>query len=122
MEDKQAIKLAQELYFSAVEDGGGTFDYLARKFADNDGYVVGGKAPGLEIYVGDQGVIKSVGDIANWLQGTRSYFYGSWLSDDVLYIDAVDIFDDKQRAIEVGKLYNQQAIFDLASKEDIPLS
>ena len=49
------------------------------------------------------------------------FFIGGWFDSEKLVLDAVQIFQDKQVAIDYGKVHNQKAIYDFEKKETIYL-
>ena len=48
-------------------------------------------------------------------------FLGSWVENGIVYLDVSEQISDKRRAIEVGMLRNQLAIFDANSSQVISL-
>lgn len=115
-----SIGLALNLLDAALADGGGTFYADGDPFTRN-GFIVGGKAPSLVISADTAIGPDTTEMVARWIDDNRSRMYGSWLDNDTIYIDAVDVYDDREQAIEVGKLRGEKAIYDMASGEDIRL-
>lgn len=113
------IGLAMNLLDSAVENGGGTFNSDGETFS-GVGYVVGGKAPTLTLSATVIGPA-SVQMVDAWLFNNKSRFYGSWLDNGTIYIDAVDIIDSLVQAEELGRSRGELAIYDMAAGEDIRL-
>jgi hypothetical protein len=118
-ETNVSIKMAMELVFSARENGGGTFDREGN-VVEGEGYVVGGKCDSLEFR--DVGSIISLVEYVDaWLDRNESSFYGSWVDDGLVYIDAVDVISSYAQAVELGKERNQIAIWDLLAGEEVRL-
>jgi hypothetical protein len=118
---EMSIKLAMELWFTAQEKGGGTFDRRSEKEYDGgEGYVVGGVTEPLIIRKSSR-PIESVERIAEWLDKTDSTYVGSWVDNDLVYFDGCDIRLNKEEAIQLGKFYNQIAIYDISAGEEIRL-
>jgi len=47
------------------------------------------------------------------------HMLGFWVNKGRLYIDWIDVLDNKQKAIRIGKENNQLAIYDLNNKKEI---
>ena len=119
-----SLGLALSLLDAAADVGGGTFYADGEPFT-RQGFVVGGKAPSLVIRLWADGRElfgpASVESVAKWIEGNRSRMYGSWLDEGSVHIDAVDVYDDRDQAIEVGRLRGELAIYDMAAGADIRL-
>jgi hypothetical protein len=48
-------------------------------------------------------------------------FVGYWVNDNIVYIDSVIWTTDLNHALNMAKLYNQKAIFDIKNLKDIKL-
>jgi hypothetical protein len=119
----RTIKLAMELIYAGIEDGGGTFTSNGDKVTAKTGYVVGGKRKSLVMRLPhDKGIIAATERAAEWLdKGMQVLYYGSWVDGDILYIDAVDIIQSRATAVHVGKLRGEEAIWDLAEGKEVRL-
>jgi hypothetical protein len=111
-----SLGLALSLLDAAFKDGGGTF-YADGDTFDGTGFVVGGKAPTFTCAA----TVIGPASVQAWMFNNPSRLYGSWMDDGTIYIDAVDIFDDRDQAIEVGRLRGEKAIYDMAAGADIRL-
>lgn len=117
-----SIKLAMELIFAGIEDGGGTFDRNGNKIEQTKGFVVGGKRPSLIIRLPRySGIIEATERVAEWLDDQPFYSYGSWVDEGYLHIDAVDIYLNRENAIHAGIMRNQISIWDIEKGEEIRL-
>lgn len=115
-----SIKLAMDLWFSAIENGGGTFGHRSGEPYDGEGYVVGGFTETLELRQ-ETRTIEAIEAIAKWLDKNISVYVGSWVHDGKVYVDGCDIRIDRDDAIKLGKILNQIAIFDVKEGREILL-
>lgn len=119
-----SLSLATALLDAALVVGGGTFTKDVSDIEERaKGFVVGGKVPSLIL----GGVKLNYGpataeQVAAWLADNPADFYGSWASDGLVYIDAVDILADEFDAIVLGKERGEKAIWDNANAREIDLS
>lgn len=109
---------AQRMLADLVENGGGT--YVRRTlepFAPSHGYAVG--VGGVAIPACD-----CTADVIAWCaKGVAGEYMtdyvGTWLSNDVVYIDAVRHIEPGDLAIRLASDLGQQAIYDFATGESI---
>ncbi len=82
------------------------------------GYMVADPAYGQVLVVGPY----VISDIVRWLHdipGTVQYL-GAWSHEGRLYLDVVDIIEDRDEAIRLGQERNQIAIWDAGNQVEIP--
>jgi hypothetical protein len=103
-----------------VEHGGGTFEAKTMLLQEwKSGFVVA--IGGLTIAAKDA-TAEALAWLGNRVGGEYMTTYiGTWLQDEVLYIDAVVFVADRDRAIALGQEHGQQAIYDCTAQEVITL-
>lgn len=107
-----------------LRDGGGTFNvHTLEPIEDPVGYSVGGLAT--ESF-GDC-TLEEVQDriatfLVNRVAGLSEYL-GTWIDPEtnLWHLDAVEIIEDRDEAIEAGRKRGEIAIFDFGTFEDIRL-
>ncbi len=55
------------------------------------------------------------------IDNVRPQFVGGWISNGIVYIEAVEWYQDVEDAIENVRQFNQKAIYDIANHRDILL-
>jgi 2'-5' RNA ligase len=89
----------------------GTDAYAVAIYPDREQIVEGLDFDRLEGYLVDNG------DLLN----SSNNSFGAWVSGGKVYLDVVATVPDKEQAMELGRKYNQLAIFDLKNLVEIPL-
>jgi hypothetical protein len=117
---EDSLDKAGLLITEAILGGGTTLNRDGAIESRRDGYVVGGRVPSLKVPV----IPGICVEVARWLERqpvTQSWsgHVGSWLDGDTLYVDLVDIVDDKLEAAAIGRGRGELAIYDLSTSESI---
>ena len=74
------------------------------------------------LYTGKMPEHREIAGINKALKNSKSKAFGSWLDKDkTLYIDAINIVSDRNKAVEIAKGLKEIAIYDLNSSEEIRL-
>ena len=100
-------------HYLVIQDGGAT--QWSDSQERNTGYVVGGKTTPIVVSKDD---VRAFYTAIN----RRSLAYGSigaWVDGDSIHVDAIEHYEDLDEALEVASMRGEQAIYDLAKKEDI---
>lgn len=99
---------------------GGWVEYLG------DGVAVGGYQDTVTVDLSN-GDGEPVRQIAAFLEriplkgnGDKHYLLGTWIKDDVLYIDAVKIWAELDDALEEGRRLNQEAVYSFNDEREYP--
>ena len=127
---KESINLLLKHTFRhyGKKEGGGASVRLADNavlgidFKPETGYMVGVK----DILISED--TETISDLVNNIFKKASQldnipqqaFIGSWISDR-LYVDLSLYITDKEEALELGRKYNQLAIYDIKNKGDIKI-
>ena len=123
--------MTTDLITTITQDGGFTFDATTGTLVTvgtRTGYAVA--VPGTEHVVGDATITReafadAVADVATQYADriARGAVIGGWYSEDrgVYVVELTDILTwDRRTAELIGRIRNQEAIFDLATGEVIP--
>lgn len=114
---------------TTVDNGGGTYQHkTGAPVTLRDGYVVG-VANIAEVCIADLAGPNrrdSVADIRTYLWGVwpetlpkSAQYVGTWISDGVLYVDAVTVYRDREQALAAARRNGERAIYDVANGRDI---
>ena len=123
MQDLQA-------FLTRVAAGGFTYNPRLDCFIDPGsmvGYLVGIKPFGREYFIDTQSwrvgalIIDFYTEHSPLLDGNLLRFIGGWVENGVLHLDVVEYVYELDRALMVGALNEQIAIFDIAAGESIYL-
>lgn len=104
------------------DDGGFTYKVVDDGFGlPTEGYWVAGASQPFTVdieFLATEYVEEGVDTI---IDNDRPEFVGGWISNGIVYIEAVEWYKYREDAIEAGQLHNQKAIYDIANHCDIPL-
>ena len=98
---------------------GGTVSRLGRELPLT-GYFVGGMVPGL---VYESFVSLDAPEVARYVDGLPTDFAGWWVDrdDGKIYVDAIEWCASEFTACQVGRKYNEIAVWDIRRGEEIRL-
>jgi hypothetical protein len=119
-----AYELAVELLTRTRENGGATL--LKNGDLATKGYATGvGQEYKIETAQGlkfTPGQLKDVAECVELILANETCnSVGFWYNEGTLYIDAVLIFEDLEDALELGRIKNEIAIYDLNNQKEIKL-
>ncbi|MFG2620723.1 hypothetical protein ACGFXC_24230 [Streptomyces sp. NPDC048507] len=103
----------------------GGFTWARGKSNPTSGYVVAKPEYGRQVFGwdGSSGVIAAyVAEHLLTVAASERTWYGTWVSGDVLYLDLVEIVEDRGEAIRLGRERNELAIYDAGTGSEIPLA
>jgi len=110
--------------FNDILNGGtrGTFHVDGTKVDYQTGYFVGmaGFQTTKDYFINPKYPINTLAlHLTSLLDLVNIPFVGYWVNDNIVYIDLVTWTENLDRAIRLGKLYDQKAIFDIINQKDI---
>lgn len=106
--------LIQQIYTATILFGGTTRSTIAPYFKPTSGYSVA--RAGRELQVSEDAFNASVVD--NFINSNKHLLndarvhVGTWLDNGIVYLDVVDVVQDKETAIRQGIANNQLSIYD----------
>jgi hypothetical protein len=124
---EDSIAQAETLLFEAIIAGGTTLNRDGAIESRRDGFVVGGRVPSLKMNATSKDHAefeRNCLQVARWLESqpitlSWSGHVGSWRDGEVVYVDLVDMVDDKLVAVAIGRGRGELAIYDLSTSESI---
>jgi len=74
------------------------------------------------LFTGKMPENRNIEQINEAIKTSKGKAFGSWRdSDNTLYIDVINIIEDRDEALKIAKALNEIAIYDLNKKEEIRL-
>lgn len=108
--------IARALVRCARRDGGCTMD-KSRTRITSGGHAVGGVLPTLVLHRADGAAVR---EFVRRSLISGSDVFGSWRDEGgAIHIDAVDIIEDRDVALEIARERNEIAIYDLDNREEV---
>lgn len=103
------------------ENSGGTYNKELKSINVKSGYMV--SLQGYEVKSRtdeetEQAIIKNM----EIIKGLDNAYLGTWIDEGIVYIDISVLVENKEDALELGKINNQIAIYDIQNNESIYLS
>jgi hypothetical protein len=121
----ESTELAKRLIEGAVNDGGSTLNRRTHEsLTFSNVYIVGGQEPGIKLgfpgeIVNQELVVLAV---AKWIDALPKNveWIGSWIDDEILYLDAVTIFplEDGYKMAQCARSRGEKAVYYLNSKNE----
>jgi hypothetical protein len=114
-------KIVQSLYTNI---SGGTFDNLGNEVKPNKGYAVGLKGfsfPKMFLINCKYPTVTLCHYLIDNFKINKGSYIGFWVSNEICYIDEVQILQDKNEALKLAKEKNQISIFDFETNKEIYL-
>lgn len=103
------------------ENGGGTYNKEYKTIDAKQGYMVSLQGYEKKCRT-DEETEKAITENMEIIQGLDGAYLGAWIDEGIIYIDISILVENKEDALELGKVNNQLAIYDLQSNESIYLS
>ena len=102
------------------ENGGGTYNKELKSISAKNGYMV--SLQGFERKCKtEQEIEKAITENMEIIRGLDGAYLGAWIDEGIVYIDISVLVDNKEDAMQLGKLNNQLAIYDIQNNESIYL-
>lgn len=103
------------------ENKGGTYNKELKSINAKNGFMV--SLQGFEKKCRtDEETERAIMENMETVRGLDSAYLGAWIDEGITYIDISVLVENKGDALELGKINNQLAIYDLQSNESIYLS
>ena len=103
------------------ENNGGTYNKNLKSISANRGFMV--SLQGYEVKCKtDEEIEQAITKNMEIVKGLNSAYLGAWIDEGITYIDISVLVENKEDALEMGKINNQLAIYDLQSNASIYLS
>lgn len=103
------------------ENNGGTYNKDLKSINAKSGYMV--SLQGYEVKCRtDEEIKKAITKNMEIVKGLDSAYLGAWIDEGITYIDISILVENKEDALELGKINNQLAIYDIQNNESIYLS
>ena len=116
----------QETLDTTLTDGGGTFDTATLQPVTDGAWAVGGSMPGTTLRLTDYrayaDLLRTFAEHYIDILASGARYVGTWIDDDLLYIDAIDIIDDTDTAIRLAAERGERAIYHLTDKITLEVS
>lgn len=112
--------IAIELLDAARKRGGATIDPTTGEYA-TEGYAVGvpiGVGFSFRDFGSDFIDMETIVEFIDEVR-EKGYLVGSWKNLDSVYLDAIQIFHDREEAIQAGMAAGEIAIYHLGTTEEI---
>lgn len=116
-----AFEIATDLYYMALDGEDGTVNVADSGVLPTEGYYVGGKAPSL-VFKGVDEIDR--GELAWWVGSNPSDYYGVWVDteDGKIYFDAVTHMLYQGTALDLARIRNEIAVWDIANGAEVRLA
>lgn len=102
------------------ENGGGTYNKEYKTINAKQGYMV--SLQGFEKKCKtDEETEKAIMENMEIVKGLDNAYLGAWIDEGITYIDISVLVENKEDALEMGKINNQLAIYDIQNNESIYL-
>lgn len=114
--------ISGEILKNHERDGGGTFDMNGRNLSGRPLYAVSiypDRSMPLHRALTERDIDLFIEKNADLLTDPRNKI-GTWSNGGTNFLDVVVAIADRNKAVELGKHYNQRAIFDLSKMAEIP--
>lgn len=103
------------------ENNGGTYNKELKSINVKSGYMV--SLQGYEVKSRtDEETEKAIKKNMEIIRGLDNAFLGAWIDEGITYIDISVLVENKEDAMQLGKINNQLAIYDIQNNESIYLS
>lgn len=103
------------------ENGGGTYNKDLKSINAKRGYMVSLQGYERKCKTEEE-IKKAIKENMEIIKGLDSAYLGAWIDEGIIYIDVSILVENKEDALELGKVNNQLAVYDLKSNESIYLS
>lgn len=106
-----------------IENKGATLDKDYNNFSSNNGFMVSLQGQEIKVNKNDiQGIKREIEKKREFIKDKRGLYIGLWLENDIMFIDVSIHIVNYLRALEVGRVNRQKAIYNLKNNDSIYLS
>lgn len=117
------LSIINKLYKDINKNNGGTYSLIGQPMPTS-GYMV---SIGCEKKIAvsqftPEDITRFIGEYSNHLFNLSGFFLGAWYDNGYMYLDVSIHFYYQDGAMQVGRRYNQLAIWDIANKASIPVA
>lgn len=103
------------------KNNGGTYNKEYKTIDAKQGFMV--SLQGYEVKCrSDEEIEKAITKNMEIIKRLDSAYLGAWIDEGITYIDISILVENKEDALELGKINNQLAIYDIQNNESIYLS
>lgn len=103
------------------ENNGGTYNKEYKTIDAKKGFMVSLQGYEKKCKT-DEETEKAIKENMEIIKGLDSAYLGAWIDEGITYIDISVLVENKEDAMELGKINNQLAIYDIENNESIYLS
>lgn len=103
------------------ENNGGTYNKEYKTINAKKGFMVSLQGYEKKCKT-EQEIEKAITENMEIVKGLDNAYLGAWIDEDIIYIDISVLVENKDDALELGKVNNQLAIYDIENNESIYLS
>lgn len=103
------------------ENNGGTYNKELKSISASRGFMVSLQGYEKKCRT-DEETEKAIIENMEIIQGLDNAYLGAWIDEGITYIDISVLVENKEDALEMGKINNQLAIYDIENNESIYLS
>lgn len=102
------------------ENGGGTYNKELKSINATSGYMVSLLGYERKCKTIEE-IEKAIKENIEIVKGLDNAYLGTWIDEGITYIDISILVENKEDALELGKINNQLAIYDIENNESIYL-
>lgn len=102
------------------ENNGGTYNKEYKTINAKQGYMVSLQGYEKKCKT-EQEIEKAIMENMEIIKGLDNAYLGAWIDEGITYIDISVLVDNKEDAMQLGKVNNQLAIYDIQNNESIYL-
>lgn len=103
------------------ENGGGTYNKELKSISASKGFMVSLQGYERKCKT-EQETEKAIMENMEIIKGLDSAYLGAWIDEGITFIDISILVENKDDAMELGKINNQLAIYDIKNNESIYLN
>ena len=103
------------------ENNGGTYNKELKSIKAKKGFMVSLQGYEKKCKT-DEETEKAIKENMEIVKGLDGAYLGAWIDEGIVYIDISVLVENKEDAMELGKINNQLAIYDIKNNESIYLS
>ena len=115
--------MKNEKIIEIIKNGGATLDKDYNNFKSDRGYMVSLQGQEIKVNKNDiKGIRKEIEKKREFIKDKRGLYIGLWLEGDIMFVDVSIHIVNYLRALEIGRVNKQLAIYDLKNNDSIYLN